>query len=168
MLETLVREAKHPMTVKQLTEELLRRKFPTTSKNLAGIVQTRVGELVKKGIFRRSKDRSGVVAATAAANGSKVVSSPAVRKPGKSATKTKARSASAAKPSRKQPPLRVVLTELLRKSKRPLSGSELAEQAQKAGYRSASVDFANVVWVMLKKMENVAHLPGKGYRLKKS
>ena len=168
MLETLVREAKHPMTVKQLTEELLRRKFPTTSKNLAGIVQTRVGELVKKGIFRRPKDRAGVVPATAATNGSKAASSPAARKPVKSVSKTKAPTASAAKPNPKQPPLREVLTELLRKSKRPLSGSELAKQAQKAGYRSASVDFANVVWVMLKKMENVAHLPGKGYRLKKS
>jgi len=127
-----------------------------------------VGELVKKGIFRRFKDGAGVVAATAATNGSKAVSSPAARKPVKSVNKMKAPAASTLKPNQKQPSLRVVLTQLLRKSKRPLSGGELAEQAQKAGYRSASVDFANVVWVMLKKMENVEHLRDKGYRLKKS
>ena len=63
VLKILVSEAKRPMTVKELTEQLLRRKFPTTSKDLATIVRTRVGELVKKGIFRRSKDGAGVVAA---------------------------------------------------------------------------------------------------------
>ena len=48
VLKNLVREAKQPMTVKELTEELLRQKFPTTSKHFATIVKTRVGELVKK------------------------------------------------------------------------------------------------------------------------
>ena len=39
VLKILVREAKQPMTVKELTEELVRRKFPTTSKDLATIVR---------------------------------------------------------------------------------------------------------------------------------
>jgi hypothetical protein len=61
----------------------------------------------------------------------------------------------------------VVLTDLLRQSQQPLSGSELARRAQAAGYKSDSKDFTNVVWVMLRKMDNVEHVPNKGYRLKR-
>ena len=60
----------------------------------------------------------------------------------------------------------MVLTGLLRKSKRPLGSGELAQQALAAGYRTTSADFTNVVGVMLRKMDNVEYVAGKGYRLK--
>jgi hypothetical protein len=53
------------------------------------------------------------------------------------------------------------------KSRKPLSGSELAEQAQAAGYQSKSMRFVDTVWAMLGQMKNVEHLPQQGYRLKK-
>jgi hypothetical protein len=49
-----------------------------------------------------------------------------------------------------------------------LSGSELAEQAVAAGYRSNSAKFVDVVWAMLSRMDNVEYGPEKGYPLKKT
>jgi hypothetical protein len=66
-----------------------------------------------------------------------------------------------------QPTLRMVLLDLLKKSKHHVAGSELAQQVLKTGYRTSSRNFTDVVWVMLGKMDEVEHLPGKGYRLKK-
>jgi hypothetical protein len=59
------------------------------------------------------------------------------------------------------------LTELLRKSRRPLTARALAEQVLAAGYQTQSQSLTNVVWVALGKLENVENVPGQGYRLKK-
>ena len=67
-----------------------------------------------------------------------------------------------------QPPLRDVLTTLLKKSTKLLSVSELAAQALAGGYRTNSANFAKVVGTMLGEMDNVDYLPDKGYRLKKT
>ena len=64
-------------------------------------------------------------------------------------------------------PDRVVLLDLLNKSKRPLLARELADLALAEGYPTKSKDFTTVVWVMLGKMENVENIPNQGYRLKK-
>ena len=61
----------------------------------------------------------------------------------------------------------MVLTDLLRKSKQPLGGSELARQVLATGYHTASKDFPSVVWAMMGQMDNVEHVAGQGYRLKK-
>jgi hypothetical protein len=60
------------------------------------------------------------------------------------------------------------LTDVLRGSRQPLSGSELAERALAAGYQTESTKFVDSVWAMLGQMDNVEHLPQKGYRLKKT
>jgi hypothetical protein len=60
-----------------------------------------------------------------------------------------------------------VLTSILKSSRTPLSGSELAELALKAGYQTKSEKFADSVWALLARMDNVEHLPQQGYRLKK-
>jgi hypothetical protein len=60
-----------------------------------------------------------------------------------------------------------VLTDILKKSRKPLSGSELAELALAAGYQTTSEKFVDSVWSTLGQMDNVEHLPQKGYRLKK-
>jgi hypothetical protein len=74
------------------------------------------------------------------------------------------------KPGRgeEQPPLRAVLTDILKNCRKPLSGSELAERVLAAGYQSNSQKFVDTVWTLLGKMENVERVPNKGYRLKKS
>jgi len=66
-----------------------------------------------------------------------------------------------------QPPLRQVLTNLLQKSRKPLSAAELAKRARAAGYRTNSAKFSNVVWAMLGEMDNLERVPGQGYRFKK-
>jgi hypothetical protein len=66
-----------------------------------------------------------------------------------------------------QPSLREVLTRILAQSKEPTGGGELAEKVLETGYKSKSKRFRDVVWVSLGNMENVEHIRGKGYRLKK-
>jgi hypothetical protein len=60
-----------------------------------------------------------------------------------------------------------VLTAILKKSRKPLSGSELAERALAAGYQTQSTKFVDSIWTALGQMDNVEHLPQQGYRLKK-
>ena len=67
-----------------------------------------------------------------------------------------------------QPPLRDVLTTLLKKSTKLLSARELAAQALAGGYRTNSANFVKVVGTKLGEMDNVDYLPDKGYRLKKT
>ena len=69
--------------------------------------------------------------------------------------------------SGKQLPLREVLTQILKKSTKPLTGSELAAAAIKAGYHSTSKNFVDVVWVAMSNLKNVERVPNQGYRLKK-
>ncbi|HEY7159213.1 MAG TPA: hypothetical protein VH575_35040 [Gemmataceae bacterium] len=49
-----------------------------------------------------------------------------------------------------------------------MSGSELAERALAAGYKTQSTKFVDSVWWALCQMDNVEHLPQKSYRLKKT
>jgi uncharacterized coiled-coil protein SlyX len=185
LIVTTLRESGRPLTANQLAEEVLRRGFVSTSGNFAKLTKKRVHELHQQGVLQRAAGQPGFVLAKPAAgpkaatgvNGipdRKPTSAPA----GKRAVSAKGASANGA-PKRasgppakagrsgKQPPLREVLTDLLRRSKRPVGGTELARQAQAAGYRTASQDFAKVVWVMLATMDNVERVPGEGYRLKK-
>jgi hypothetical protein len=153
-----------------LAKEVVRRKFPTQSGNIRRLVQARVFELVRKGALRRAGDRPGVVLGSDA-NGRSARSATGNVQPSKVASHRatavqKRRDGSKRRGG--QPPLRVVLTNLLRQSKQPVSGSELAERVRAAGYRTSSKSFAHVVWVMLGNMDNVEHVPGKGYRLKRS
>jgi hypothetical protein len=61
-----------------------------------------------------------------------------------------------------------VLTDILKNSRKPLSGSELAQRALAAGYHSGSEKFVDSVWSLLGQMANVEHVRGQGYRLKKT
>jgi len=80
-----------------------------------------------------------------------------------------------AKPAPKQPsdarvpqvPLREVVTQVLKKMGVPLKASELAEEVLKTGYRTDSTKFVNNVFVILGWMDNVEHVAGEGYRLKR-
>jgi hypothetical protein len=94
----------------------------------------------------------------------------AARKPAKTKSAGKKKSAKAVPSSResdKQPSLREVLTGILKGSRKPLFGSELAKQALAAGYRSNSQNFINTVTALLTNMEGVEHITGQGYRLRR-
>jgi hypothetical protein len=159
LIVKLIHEAGRPLTVKELAQEVKRRRFPTKSKDIALLVQARVYEMVKKGALARADGQSGFVLGS---GGQQL----------RGSTTAPARKAKAAGPSRTgrrggQPPLREVLTKILEKCKDPISGGELAQKALDTGYKSTSKSFRDVVWVNLGNMDNVEHVEGKGYRLKR-
>jgi uncharacterized protein YhaN len=170
-LVQLVHQANGPITVKALAAEVVRNKYPTASKDIAKLVQTRVGDLVKKSVLRRASDGSGVVLAMAAPSSKAVATKVPAGTP--TAGKTKAASATPAASTAQAEPtkwrsLHEVLTHVLAKSSRPLSAQELAEGVTQNGYKSKSKDLKNVIWVSIGKMANVERIPDKGYQLKKA
>jgi hypothetical protein len=161
----VVRVAKAPMTLGQLTEEVTRKRFRTASSNIRGMVGTRLHELVKKGLLQRAPDREGVVL------GMPGIRTPAPR--GQKKTKRGGRRSAATSTavgkvarSKGQPSLRLVIVDLLQKSNRPLAARELAEQALAGGYQTKSKNLIAVVWTALGQMDNVERVPEKGWRLK--
>jgi hypothetical protein len=188
LILTILRDIGRPLTVLQLTEQVKQRRFPSKSKALHKLVGKNVYTLAAKGDVRRATDQSGFLVAPAS-NGKAAAKSSAkpnikgtvpqtkagpakaagsaltTAKP-KPAVREAAKRASGAKPPQK--PLREVLTEILKKIGAPLTGSELAEEALKAGYHTTSKRFVDSIWTMLSNMDNVENVKGQGYRLKRS
>jgi hypothetical protein len=161
----MVRAAKAPISVVQLTEEVTRRRLPTASGNIRGMVSTRVHELVKKGLLQRAPDQHGVVlgipgSGTPAPSGKKKAKRRGRRSGATSTTVAKVVR------SKDQPSLRAVIADLLQKSKHPLAARELAAQALAGGYKTKSKNLVAVVWTALGQMDNVERVPEKGWRLK--
>jgi hypothetical protein len=169
LLVELVQQATGPMTVKQLADEVQRRRFPTTSGNVPKLVGIKVGLLINKGLLRRAPNKAGVLPARPGA-GAKTAPGKATRgarKSGKNgAVDAQPKPAAKAGGRRGQPPLRVLLANLLAKTRRPLAARELADQVLAGGYRTKSKNFVDVLWVALGHMDNVENVPGQGYRLK--
>jgi hypothetical protein len=168
LLVEIVRQATEPVTVKQLAEEVVRRKFPTTTGNLRKLVGIKVGLLVNKGLLRRAPDQAGVLPAKRAP-GLKTT-------PGNVTPAAKTRNTNGRGDRKTMPPakadgqskplsLRATLADVLAKSRRPLAARELAEQALASGYTTKSKNFIDVIWVALGQMDNVENVPGKGWRL---
>jgi hypothetical protein len=171
LLVELVRAAGGPVTVKELTQQVVRSKFQTTSTNIPRMVNNKVGELVKRGLLRRATGRPGVVLGQAPAAKAKAAAKPAAN------SKKSAKPAPAAKPAAKpaaaaadhaKGSLRALLVQLLAQSNRPLRAKELADLALQKGYKTTSGTFVNVVWDALNKLSDVENVRGKGYQLKKS
>lgn len=163
-LVELVRQAKGPITAKELAATVVRNKFPTTSKNVGAMVKSRVHDLIKKGLLRRASDSSGLVL-TQAPRLSKSMETNA--QAGTPKNGKKKANAATPTPTTKWRSLHEVLMHVLAKSSRPLSAQELAEQAIQSGYESKSKDLKNVIWVSIGKLTSVERVPGKGYQLKK-
>jgi len=166
LLLDILGKASGPLTVKQLAAEVVRRKYPTTSSNLPAIIETRAGDLIRKGLLQRDFDRPGFILATAGAKASmgKTTSAPNVStKNGTLPTKA----ASAAKTDGQKQPLRIIITNLLAKSRRPMMARELAEQVLANRYQTKSKNFIDVMYVALGQMDNIVNVAGKGYILKK-
>ncbi len=78
VLVEIVGAAGRPMTVKEIATEVVRRRFPTTSRDIPNLVCTRVKELVKKGSLCQANGQPGVVLGTSG-NGQKTASPAAKR-----------------------------------------------------------------------------------------
>jgi hypothetical protein len=170
LLLQIVREAKGPMTVKTLTEEAQRRNYVTTSKNLAALVDTRISEMIKKGLVRRAKNQPGVVAVPSSAKAPTPpakVAPPAAKKPVKKTVKLKSPAAKAPVAAQGGPSLTSLIAKILSSTSEPVPARELATKVLATGYQTKSKDFTNVIWVAVAKMDNVENVSGRGYRLKK-
>jgi hypothetical protein len=171
LLLQIVKEAKGPMTVKTLTEEAQRRNYVTTSKNLAALVDTRISEMIKKGLVRRAKNQPGVVAVPSPAKvptAPAKVARPAAKKPVKKTVKIKAPAAKPTAGAQSGPSLTTLIEKILSKSSEPMPARELGAKVLATGYQTKSKDFTNVIWVAVAKMKNVENVAGRGYRLKKA
>jgi hypothetical protein len=163
VLIEVVRQADRPQTARLLAEELARRNFPTKSTNVVNLVQNRLSELVKRGVFRRAKGQPGVLLGKAANGVSATKKAPAA------AQKTAPTKAPSRPGLRKgQPSLRSLLTDILQKSGKPVAARDLAKQVLATGYKTNSQDFTGVVWTALGQLEGVENVKGQGWRRKKS
>lgn len=180
LIITMLREARQPLTVPQLAQEAKRRGFRSNSSQFAKVVETRVYDLKRKGLLRHAVGRPGFTLTQGKAAGGvqpqspkdtagKTKSAPSGERKGAAQRgqlgSVAGRPASGTKVG-KGVPLTSVLTAILRKSGKPLTGSELARRALKAGYRSTSKSFVDVVRAGIGAMENVEHVANQGYRLK--
>jgi hypothetical protein len=188
LILTMLRETKEPMTARQLSEEARRRGFQPIGRDPVKSVEARLQDLKNKGSVRRAANRPGYIlapvgngtskpsskptlpaqASTAKTSAKPVKKEPAAKKPSAKGSSTSGAAKTTKAGSRgEQPSLRAVLTGILKNSRKLLSGSELAERARAAGYQGGGEKFVESVWSMLGKMDNVEHLRGQGYRLKR-
>jgi hypothetical protein len=138
---------------------LARRRFPTRSRNIPGLVETKVNDMARKGIFGRVAGQPGVVLGQPEKGKATTPRKPAAK------VKSNGRKGTAKpKPTQGR---REVLTVILKKSRQPQGSGQLARQILATGYQTASKDFATVVSVALNKLPNLERVPGQGYRLKK-
>lgn len=173
LVKRILGDAKQPLNTKEITDKVLARGYQSSSKNFVNLVASTIKKLKKKGIIKSAKDRSGYLMPSKA----KQAKAPAP----KAKAKTKAKAATG-KPSangakkgaaatkkaslKQQPSLRDILEGILKKAGKPMPTKELAKRVKATGYHSSSGDFANVVRVMLSKMEEVEHVGQEGYQLK--
>lgn len=171
----IIREKGGPVTVAELTSEIVQRKFPTSSQNLPKMVGNRVHDLLKKGLLARPKGKKGVILGHGQADVRKEKSSPKPAAPAQASSNgSSAAPAAPATPSapaaptagKKKVSLRALLADLLGKSTHPLKAQELADLALASGYKTKSKNFIDVIWTALGQMGSVINDPGVGYRLK--
>ena len=156
LIVILLREAGRPLTVKELGQEIKRRGFRSQSSNFPKMLAVRARELKRKGVLRAAVGQSGFVLAQ-----------PTNGKMQKDAQPIHRNTKGGQQKSVKQLPLREGLTQILKKSTKPMTGSQLAAEAVKAGYHSTSKNFVKVVWGAMNNLKNVEHVRNRGYRLKK-
>jgi hypothetical protein len=161
-LVEVAREADRPLTARELGEQLVLRKFPTTSGNITGLVQNCLTGLVKRGVFRRVEGQPGVVLAKT--GGADKVPAAKAHRNGMAAP---AKKAAQPRLRKGQPSLRSLLTDLLQKSRKPVPARDLAERVLATGYQTTSKNFTDVVWTALGQLEGAENVKGQGWRLKR-
>jgi len=177
LLISIIGSAGRPLTANQLVRETKRRGFKSSSPHFSRMVGARLSDLKKRGVVRRAANQPGYTLAPSTngpapktgATKSVVQKTTAMAptKPAKGAAAAKPASSQASGAKAPQMSLREVLTQILKKMGAPVTGSELAEEALKAGYHTTSKRFIDSVWTMLSTMDNVENVKGQGYRLKR-
>src|SRR5262249_51039320 len=147
-----------PLTVKELAQEAKRRGFKSSSHDFPRMLAVRAREMKLDGVLKRAVGQPGFVLAqpsqgTTKGLGQASRSDQLATKKSVTTGGTGARG-KAAKPG-KRVSLREVLTQILKKSTKPMTGSELAAQALASGYQTSSKSFVDVVWVAMTNMKNV-------------
>jgi hypothetical protein len=159
-----------PVSVRQLTEESLKRGFTTTSPSPYKMVESRVQDLSKKGVIARAKNQPGWVIKSAAKAAAPKAAAPAAKSMAVKAAKPTANGVAAAAKNgaaKVVPTLRERIVQLLKQNKRPLSVKDLTGKVLASGHKTASKDFYNVVAVQVKKMKGeLKRVPGEGYTVK--
>jgi TolA-binding protein len=61
LLVYVIRDANRPLTLQELVAHVKKRGFQSTSTNFAKMLQTRVYDLLKKGLIMRAPDQSGFI-----------------------------------------------------------------------------------------------------------
>jgi hypothetical protein len=156
----IMQQSGGPITVKKLSQEVVRRKYSTTSRNLPAVVKNQIHHLVRRGLARRVSRKLGYIPTGSATR------SPA----GQGASDAKPASRNGAVRGRRQQqklPLRLVLTNVLAQAKKPMTAREMADAALASGYKTKSKNFMDVMWVVLGNMNNIKKVPGQGYALKR-
>jgi hypothetical protein len=167
LLVSVIRSARRPLTAKRLVQEVKRRGFKSSSAHFTKMVEARLWDLKKQGVVRRAAEQPGYILAPSS-NGAVAKTGPAKSPVQKGTAKAPAKAAKlAAGTKSQQKPLREVLTEVLKKKGTPLTGSQLAAEALKAGYKTTSKRFVDSIWTMLGSMDHVENVKGQGYRLKR-
>ncbi len=174
LIVTMLREAGKPMTARQLSEEARRRGFQPVSNDPIKPFEARLQDLKKNGIVQRASGQAGYVLPTSTngSGGTKTKPVQPAQKEQRKAVEKPSKPQPSAKPVQpvqqgKTPPLREAILNVLKSSRKPLSGSELADRVLKSGYKTNSTKFRDVVWSMLGQMDDVQHVRGKGYQLKR-
>ncbi len=156
----IMQQAGGPITVKNLSEEVVRRKYSTSSQNLPAVVKNQIHHLQKRGLVRRVSRKQGYTVKGRAPSAS--------AGPGSAATKAPSgNGALRSKRGGQKLPLRVVLTKVLAQAKKPMTAREMADAALATGYKTKSKNFMDVMWVVLGGMKNIKKVPGEGYALKR-
>jgi hypothetical protein len=171
LIVAILQETGRPLTVQQLTQEVKRRGFKTTSKAPYKLVGKNVYTLAGKGVLRRAPNQAGfLVVHTGNGKAAQGAAAPRAKGAGPTPkTKSAANGAVKAAPGPKrgqQKPLRQVLEQILQESNKPMTGGELAAKVAKSGYKTKSKRLADNVWTALGNMNNVENIKGQGYRLK--
>ena len=177
LLLAALRSAGRPLTATQLVSEVKRRGFKTESADFTKMIGSRLWDLKKQGIVRRADGQPGYSLAPGA-NGSVQkagAAKAAAQKPNPKAVPKPSPSKAAPKPASARPsaakapqvPLRELVTQVLKKKGAPLTAGELADEVLETGYRTTSKNFVNNIYAMLGQMDNVEHVEGQGYRLKR-
>jgi hypothetical protein len=170
LLLEIVSTAGRAMTVKELTQEVVKLKYPTTSTNLQRMIKNRVSALVKKKLLRRADNNRGVLPAqrTAKLQGSATNASSSVPTDGaKQAAIKKPATSTAPAGTKNRLTLPAAVAQVLATRVRPLLARELADKVLASGYQTKSKDFTKNVFTAVGGMATVEHVKGKGYRLKK-
>ena len=150
----------------------------TQLKSLRGNYQSRQGSLDtlqrrKKELQTKLRQVEGQISAVVRGQaGNQTASATKKKSPAKNSQLKKAKpkpspATGKAKQPSAQPPLRVVVTDILKQARKPLRTKELAERALASGYQTKSGNFSNAVQDLLKNMDNVQRVPNEGYRLKR-